>query len=566
MCVVRAGRLIVLFVPLRWSLSLLLVLFVLTPCSASIVINEVLYDPEGPDTGLEFVELLNCGASDVLLTGWVLETGNGANPDDWTVEWIGGDFDVLEAGAILLIGESDVLPVPDVVTPIDLQNGPDGVRLTNGTDVIDVVGWGTPLYPEYFEGAPAADVSSGSSLARLPDCFDTGVNAADLIATGPTPGRRNAEGTDVAISVVHRTGEVLPEGNVTVTCAVANAGALPVAAGEVFARLFLDDGLLPASVLLLDEAIAIRDTAVIQLTFDVQETGYHSAMVQALLASDADTTNNLARTSFTVGVPGGQVVVNEVLHSPGEHETEWLELASASDSPVRIDRWLLGDDVDASELEFDGAFELEPGGFVVVARDPEIVEPRTTAPVVSLETWEALSSDDVVVLSDEFGTPIDIVRYERSWGGDRDVSLERVRPGLSSDDPANWGSSVSPEGSTPGRANSIHVSALPEAGRLTISPNPFSPDGDGVADRCAIRFDLPTPQATVRLTVFDVLGRVRAVLRDHDLVASTTELVWDGSGTDGLILPAGLYIACLEAIDARAGILVTARTAVGLVR
>ncbi len=588
MCVVRADRLLVDVRPLN-SMSLLLLLFTLvplvsSPCAASVLINEVLYDPDGPDTGLEFVELLNCGSSAVLLTGWTLETGNGANPDDWTVEWTGGDFDRLEPGEILLIGESDVVPTPDVVEPLDLQNGPDGLRLTDGTDVVDVVGWGHPLPPEYYEGEPADDTSLGMSLARVPDCFDEGVNASDFAASDPTPGRRNAEATDVAVSVAHRIGEVLPRGDVTLGCAIANIGALPIAGGDVVVRIFLDGALQPLIISTAEEPLAVRDTLRLDLAFDPGPNGYHTALVEALLAADADTSNNRAHTSFTVAYPGSQVVVNEVMHSPGEHETEWLELASAVDTPVRIDRWLLGDDEDLSALVCDedleavepgggrnapghcGRLELAPGDFLVVAREPEVVEPRASAPVVSLETWEALSVTDVVMLTDEYGTPIDIVRYERSWGGGRDVALERVRPSLPSDDPANWGSSVSPEGSTPGRVNSIHVSALPEAGRLTISPNPFTPDGDGIDDRCAIRFDLPTPQATVRLTVFDVVGRVRAVLRDHDLVASTTELVWDGSGVDGTILPAGIYVACLEAIDARAGLLVTAKTAVGLVR
>ncbi len=579
MCVVRAGRWLIDVCPLFFLLFTLSFL-IPSPCSAAVLINEVLYDPDGPDTGLEFVELRNCGSSAVLLTGWTLETGNGANPDDWTVEWTGGDFDRLEPGEILLIGESDVLPTPDIVEPLDLQNGPDGLRLTDGAGVVDVVGWGHPLSPEYYEGEPADDTSLGLSLARVPDCFDEGVNASDFVAVEPTPGRRNAEGTDVAIAVAHRVGEVLPAGDVTLDCAIANVGALPVAGGEVTVRLFLDESLLPTVESVVDDVLAVRDTARFALTFDPGASGYHTALVEALLAADADTSSNRVSTSFTVGSPGGQIVLNEVMHSPGEHETEWLELVSVSAMPVRVDRWLLGDDEELSAIVCAGSsresggggsntvrrFKLAPGGFLVVAREPEVVEPRASAPVVSLASWEALSVDDVVVLTDEYGTPIDIVRYERSWGGDRDVTLERVRPSLPSDDPGNWGSSVSPEGSTPGRVNSIHVSALPEAGRLTISPNPFTPDGDGIYDRCAIRFDLPTPQATVRLTIFDVLGRVRAVLRDHDLVASTSELVWDGGGEDGAILPAGIYVACLEAIDARAGILVTAKTAVGLVR
>ena len=73
-------------------------------------------------------------------------------------------------------------------------------------------------------------------------------------------------------------------------------------------------------------------------------------------------------------------------------------------------------------------------------------------------------------------------------------------------------------------------------------------------------------RATARLTVFDLEGRVRAVLADHVALSSESEFLWDGAGSDGAPLPSGLYIIYLEAIDARAGIFVTAKTAVGIVR
>ncbi|MBN2564407.1 MAG: lamin tail domain-containing protein, partial [Candidatus Eisenbacteria bacterium] len=199
------------------------------PARGQVLINEVLYDPEGPDTGLEFVELLNCGREGVLLTGWVLETGNGGSTDDWTVEWIGGELDYLEPGAIFLIGEADVESVPDYVTPLDLQNGPDGVRLSDGIAPVDVIGWGEPLFQEYYEGAPAADVMSGRSLSRSPDCYDSDMNTIDLIGSEPTPGARNTLSSDLSIRVRHAGARVFGDGeDVRLDCVIVNGGALAV--------------------------------------------------------------------------------------------------------------------------------------------------------------------------------------------------------------------------------------------------------------------------------------------------------------------------------------------------
>lgn len=551
------------------GLLLLAVLFSLValPLEAQVVLNEVLYDPEGADTGLEFVEIMNCGRESVSLAGWVLETGNGASPDDWTVEWIGGDFDELAPGALFVVGEAAVVPAPDVVTALDLQNGPDAVRITDGAVVVDVVGWGEPLFAGYYEGAPAPDVPGGSSLARSPDCFDHADNALDFIACPtPTPGARNAAEYDLALAVRHPARFIFPTGGpVRLECVVRNVGSLSTEGHAVVVELLADGGDAPVASASSDSALAPRDSVALFLEWPAPAPGYHAGAVRLDPGPDENLSNNACGTSFTVGAPGGMLVVNEVMYSPADSGTEWIEFVNLSPDAVRLGGWLVGDDRDAFALEADSLAWVPPGGFVVVASDTALL-PGVSSPLMEMETWEALSADDTVVLLDRYETVIDRVSYDDRWGGGRGVSLERVRPDMPAGDPGNWGSSVSPEGGTPGRTNSIHIASFPTEGRLTVSPNPFSPDGDGRNDRTAVALDLPVAQAIARVTVYDALGRVRAVLLDHTHVASRHEVLWDGTGLDGTPLPSGLYIVCLEALSARDGILVTAKTVVGVVR
>ncbi len=536
--------------------------------SAHVVINEVLYDPDGSDSGHEFVELMNCGASGLLLTGWVLETGNGANPDDWTVEWIGGDLDYLDPGGIFLIGESDVVPAPDYETPLDLQNGPDAARLTDGLQVVDLVGWGEPLFQGYYEGSPAEDAASGYSLARIPDCYDHDANSLDFSSSVPTPGYRNALEHDLSIRVLHAGRVILPADEpVWVECRIENVGSVPIEGGSALLRLFADDSQLPTAAEIVDEELAPRDTLLMSLTWNSPAAGYHTARVVLGHGEDDSTDNNTATTSFTVGRAGALVALNEIMHSPLEGATEWLELVSVSGESLSLAGWMIGDDADASMISSVTPGEeilLSPGGFLVVARDPELV--TAAAPVVESEHWEALSVNDHVALLDRFGTPIDVVIYSSNWGGDKGISLERARPEMPSDDANNWGGCVAPEGGTPGRTNSIHIARLPSDGRLTVSPNPFTPDGDGHDDRTVIHFDLPVARATIRLTVLDLKGRVRAVLEDLVATSGRHELIWNGEDDNGAVLPSGLYVLLLEAIDARAGVIVRAKAAVALVR
>jgi len=546
-----------------------LILILPDTAAAHVVINEVLYDPEGADSGLEFVEIMNCGHSGVVLTGWVLETGNGAHPDDWTVEWIGGDLDYLEVGEILFIGEAAVTPAPDYVTPLDLQNGPDGVRLREGDRIVDTVGWGEPLFAEYYEGSPAPDVPSGRSLARSPDCFDHDDNSLDLLACpAPTPGARNALGSDLAVEVRHAWGAVAGAGApLTVRSVVRNVGSVPTLGHDFSIALFVGDSETPVVSVTPAEPIAPRDSLELPLEWSAPELGYHHVAVRLSLPSDENPANDEAVTTVTVGRPAGILALNEVMHSPAEGQTEWIEVVNVAGESVRVAGWFLGDDEEAFAISCpEGPAVVAPGAFLVAARDTELVGSPCPCPVVPTDGWEALSVHDTVVLLDDHGTPIDRVQYERSWGGERGVSLERVRPDMPPDDVSNWGSSVDRSGATPGLPNSIYLPERPAGGSLEALPNPFTPDGDGVDDRTVIRFDLPVARATARLTVFDLRGRVRAVLLDREPVPARRELIWDGTGEGGELLPSGLYVLFLEAISARQGVLVEAKAAVAIVR
>jgi len=168
-----------------------------------VVINEVLYNPLGSDTGMEFVELHNPTNEMISLNGYILESGNGANPNDWTVEWIGLSSDMILPNGYFLIGESNVSPTPDYLTNLDLQNSPDGVRLKTNITLIDTVGYGNLQFPEYYEGTPAKNVAEGLSLTRTSG-IDTNNNSADFTASQPNPqsGKNLQSGLSVRLVVM----------------------------------------------------------------------------------------------------------------------------------------------------------------------------------------------------------------------------------------------------------------------------------------------------------------------------------------------------------------------------
>lgn len=157
--------------------------------ACAVLISEVLYDGAAGDAGNVFIELY--GAPGTSLDGWSLEGVNGGDGSVYRSVALSGS---IPADGVFVVadGSGGVTGIAnaDLVTGVDLQNGPDSVRLLNGTTVIDALGYGdfTGLFFA-GEGNAAPDAPAGSSLARLNLLFDTDDNLADFaILSTPTPG------------------------------------------------------------------------------------------------------------------------------------------------------------------------------------------------------------------------------------------------------------------------------------------------------------------------------------------------------------------------------------------
>jgi len=153
---------------------------------------------------------------------------------------------------------------------------------------------------------------------------------------------------------------------------------------------------------------------------------------------------------------------------------------------------------------------------------------------------------------------MDSVFYSAAWGKMDYVSLERIQPDQNSTDPANWSACVSAKGGTPGRQNSLFVSAMPTMAKISIEPNPFSPDQDNFEDEAIITWQLPMETAHVNLKIYDARGRlIRTLLNAIDSGANCS-VIWDGMNDQRQRARMGIYIVFLEALNERQGIITQA--------
>lgn len=108
---------------------------------------------------------------------------------------------------------------------------------------------------------------------------------------------------------------------------------------------------------------------------------------------------------------------------------------------------------------------------------------------------------------------------------------------------------VDPENATLLTESSTMTVALPYGkrvlGELSIAPNPFSPNGDGINDEAAIEFVVFKVDMDKRIgiEVYDLFGRRHRRMVERRMNASGIHSVmWDGRDDDGRLVPPGVYL------------------------
>ncbi|MEO0229266.1 MAG: lamin tail domain-containing protein [candidate division WOR-3 bacterium] len=168
-----------------------------------------------------------------------------------------------------------------------------------------------------------------------------------------------------------------------------------------------------------------------------------------------DLTNLLACDSTRFYVGKSPMVISEIMYSG---ETEWIEIYNNSNIPFNLKGFCVGDPrIRSNPVKED--ITLEPKSYFVFSSKDIPVENK-----VVLSGFPALNNTgDTVYLIGSFNEIFDMVPYSNKWGGGYNVSLERLSPDMESTSPFSWTSSR--EGSTPGRKNSVEIT-IPQRGEI----------------------------------------------------------------------------------------------------
>lgn len=262
--------------------------------------------------------------------------------------------------------------------------------------------------------------------------------------------------------------------------------------------------------------------------------------------------------------PAGSVKINEIMYEPAPDNSEFIEIINASNEPVNIGGWKVFDE--SNKMFFLSCLNhyLFPGDYFLLSADSTIFNnysglPQNKSIRVNRSSDLSLSNtSESIVIADAFGNVIDSVKYFSDWHNKnipfvKNKSLERINPFIESNQKSNWSTSVNQNGATPGGENSIYTAKGKTRSRLTIEPNPFSPDNDGYQDFAIISYNLKSETAQIRLKIFDDKGRLVRTVANNEASGSSGSVIFDGLDESGKPLRIGMYIVFLEAAGLGSG-------------
>ena len=491
---------------------------------AQVVINEIMFAPQGSEFFDEYIELFNAGDRAVDLTGWRIG-------DDEETNALVGDAMALVPGAYALVMDAGYGthsthydPLPDAALKLTVDSatlGRGGLSNVQPERILLIDAAGDTVAAATYRPGNPLGISEEKIDAARGDAPDNWTDAK-----WPTPGAVNSvsvKDRDLALTRNAASAVRVPWGGSTeVILTVTNIGREPAESYEIAV-----DGKGVA----VGDMLAAGDSTRVAIPISNPPPGEHIFRAVLVFSGDRDTTNNAATWIAIGGVRPGEIAIAEVM----AQGAEWIELYNRSPDPVSLSEWTISDA--RTTGAFGAAAVIEGLGHVLVAEDAGRVAaqyPDLSAPILSLTRWPRLNDGgDVLVLRDATAGVVDSVSYPAQ---ETAASLERIDLAIAGDGD-NW--LVSQAGATPGAANSVRFDDEIAGVSLLAEPNPF-------VDRVAIKYEVPAPRSHANLWVFDRTGRRVASLIESVEGGSQRVVQWDGRADNGHRLKPGIYILYLE--------------------
>jgi hypothetical protein len=522
-----------------------------------VVIDEVFPDP-APSVGLpnaEWIELKNTSSYSINLKGWRLSnlTGSGGSFPDFILQ---------PDSFVIVCANSSLSSLSPIGKAISVSNFPS---LNDDNDLISIAdASGKTIHAvQYSSDWYQNELKKGGgwSLEMIDTknpCSGFSNWKASKDAAGGTPGRKNsvnavnedntapkllrAYAPDPAtlmllydepldsLSVSSLTNYTLDNG-----LSAINANAIPPLFNKI--NITVNNPLTAGTVY----------TIVSKNVLDCagNSTGAHNA-AKVALAQDADSLD---------------IVINEILFNPLPSGVDYVELYNRSAKTIDLSKIYIANRNSSNVISSIQQLTTEnillfPGDYIVLTIDPAAVKSQYITPdpdaFLKLNSMPSFPDDKgaAIILNGQ-GDIIDEINYSDNWHfallhNTQGVSLERVDYNGSSDRNNFHSAATSVGYGTPGYKNSQYLITEEVPGEITVTPETFSPDNDGIDDMLTINYQFPSPGYVANVTIFDASGRPVRYLQKNSLSGIKGYYRWEGLDDKQRKLPQGIYIVYTE--------------------
>jgi hypothetical protein len=517
-----------------------------------VVINEIMYAPVSKTGEPEWVELFNPTDSAISTIGWSFSNHSHSYPISADTIAPNG-YIVLTKDSVNLLRNKYAIPSANILqtTLPALVNTGDVVVIKDSTGkIIDSV-----QYSPKWGGA------NGTSLERRDyeaqsDSSNFGSCIAPLGATPSAPNSIARKDFDLAIESF--TDSIISPTDISVIASVKNTGRKVVSDGIVSLYAHSTIPISQTQITTPIEPLSKQNISMTWHNADYGRTGMSCIISEV---QDELHSNDTIHDEIYFPIPRSAVVINEIMPLTKTGSSEWIELYNNSPCNANLDSTELAVSGIDSIYKFRiTSFAMPPHTYGLIIADSNFY--MTFPTLRGLEGMKVLNhtnikltdSGNMIELLNTDSSIIDSLHFYPTWHSPTvtnhtGISLERKFFNAPSSDPNNWGSSLDPRGSTPLEKNSFSDDTIAAVATIdvTISPNPFSPDGDGFQDAANIIIKIPSVNdELISARLYDLRGRLRSTIASNQRALRMLSLQFTGKDDNGLILPVGLYTLVVE--------------------
>lgn len=256
------------------------------------------------------------------------------------------------------------------------------------------------------------------------------------------------------------------------------------------------------------------------------------------------------------------LAINELLFNPPIDGIDFVEIYNKSNWFIDIkDVFIANRNASGLIDNFynlaDSGYMLLPHSYYMVSTDENIVKLHyqviNTKNCIRLNNMPSFNDDaGTVVLFTKPSTIIDELVYDDKMhfallDNKEGVSIERIDFNRNTKDRNNWSSASSTSGfATPTYKNSQYLVATNKALALSIEPEIFTPNNDGINDVVNITYKLDKNNYTGNVQVYNSNGLlVKSILNNAPLGAEGI-ITWNGLSDKNQALPVGIYIVYFD--------------------